>query len=374
VAAAAPGAVVDPAAARPGRRSQARARRASGHRSHHGFAAGGADEAPWLGHDLTAPFQPIIVFRDGTVTDGDTIAFASGEPGLSGCYRRDGSQIACDGLTALSEKGRALLDLSDLVITGNLRRHVVDELVRAPAPAVTPMPRPLVIAHRGNSRFFPENTIASLLSAFDAGADLVEVDISVTRDGVPVLLHDHELSATTNGRGRVADLTWPELRQLDAGRWKDRRFAGTRVPAQVEALRAARGRGRLYLDLKAEGLGAPIREALRAAGVEARDVIIAAWSPTQRADIRAALPEAPIVSLEAPPTPRLSGDQLKAAGMLASAIATSLPVFVYTVNDEATMHQLVEIGVAGIETDDPALLRRVLDTYLWPSPAGAPRP
>src|SRR5439155_7022002 len=88
----------------------------------------------------------------------------------------------------------------------------------------------IVIAHRGASAYATENTEASFDQGIALGADALETDVRATRDGVLVLIHDAQVDRTTNGHGPVADLTWEEIRQLDAGNWKDSRYAGQRVP------------------------------------------------------------------------------------------------------------------------------------------------
>ena len=77
--------------------------------------------------------------------------------------------------------------------------------------------KPLVIAHRGYSLAAPENTLLSYQKAIEAGADMLEVDINLTRDGQLVMIHDHQLERTTNGTGFVHDHSLSELKELDAG-------------------------------------------------------------------------------------------------------------------------------------------------------------
>lgn len=127
--------------------------------------------------------------------------------------------------------------------------------------------KPHVIAHRGDSAHRPENTLASFASALEVGADVVEFDVQLTRDGEPVVIHDATVERTTDGRGRVADLTLPELRQLSAG--YPQRFgpawAGERVPTLVEALAFLEGRARALIEIKRDSVS---DDAL--GGVEAR--------------------------------------------------------------------------------------------------------
>jgi len=93
-----------------------------------------------------------------------------------------------------------------------------------------------VAAHRGNSRWFPENTLVAFESAFTLPVDQMEIDLHMTKDGEIVMMHDHAVDRTTNGTGLVRDLTLKEIKALDAGAWKGDEFIGTRVPTFIEFL------------------------------------------------------------------------------------------------------------------------------------------
>lgn len=97
---------------------------------------------------------------------------------------------------------------------------------------------PCVIAHRGASGHAPENTLAALRKAAELGAIWVEFDVMLSRDGWPVLMHDDDLARTTDGRGPLAEMSLSQLRELDAGRWFSKVFAGERIPTLKEALAA----------------------------------------------------------------------------------------------------------------------------------------
>ena len=87
----------------------------------------------------------------------------------------------------------------------------------------------LILAHRGASGYAPENTWPAFKLAREMGANGIETDVQLSKDGVPVLVHDTNLDRTSDGTGPVADLTWDELARLDAGSWLDARFAGERI-------------------------------------------------------------------------------------------------------------------------------------------------
>jgi glycerophosphoryl diester phosphodiesterase len=87
----------------------------------------------------------------------------------------------------------------------------------------------LILAHRGASGYAPENTWPAFKLAREMGANGIETDVQLSKDGVPVLVHDTNLDRTSDGTGPVADLTWDELARLDAGGWLDARFTGERI-------------------------------------------------------------------------------------------------------------------------------------------------
>src|SRR6266704_6290544 len=118
------------------------------------------------------------------------------------------------------------------------------------APAAAPLRRPLRIAHRGASARAPENTLAAFAEAVRLGANAIELDVHLTADGVPVVIHDGTVDRTTNGRGEVAAMTLKDLRRLDAGAWFSSRFRGERIPTLEESLEFARGRCAMNVEIK----------------------------------------------------------------------------------------------------------------------------
>ena len=93
----------------------------------------------------------------------------------------------------------------------------------------------IVLAHRGYSAKAPENTMAAFELALAVGADGIELDVHMTRDGEIVVIHDDTLDRTTNGKGPVSDQTMAELRELDAGSWFSPEFAGENTHPQAGA-------------------------------------------------------------------------------------------------------------------------------------------
>jgi glycerophosphoryl diester phosphodiesterase len=110
------------------------------------------------------------------------------------------------------------------------------------------------VGHRGAMEFAPENTLASFRKAIDLGAELVEMDVRQTKDGELVLCHDASVDRTTDGSGRIVDLTLKEIKQLDAGSSYSEEFKGERIPTFAEALEAIRGRAAADIDLKSASI------------------------------------------------------------------------------------------------------------------------
>jgi len=190
-----------------------------------------------------------------------------------------------------------------------------------PAHSVLQPARKALIAHRGASAYAPEHTLAAYRLAIEQGADYVEQDLAVTRDGVLMCLHDDSLERTTNveeifpGRGVVdpvsgqrrwlaADFTLAEIQRLDAGTWFDRRFAGERVPTWVEAVAAVGSAAGLYPELKSpavyRGRGVDVARlfvdstrALGLAGRPAGALIVQSFDDQTLRELAQALPDVP---------------------------------------------------------------------------------
>lgn len=122
---------------------------------------------------------------------------------------------------------------------------------------------PQIIAHRGYSSEFPENTLASFAGAFDIGVDYIELDVQITKDGEIVVFHDDSLKRITGIDGKIADYTYEELQQLDAGGWFAPSFAGEKIPALCQVLElAGQNDSRIYLELKDIGAVEGFEEAV----------------------------------------------------------------------------------------------------------------
>ncbi|MFD4656282.1 glycerophosphodiester phosphodiesterase [Kitasatospora sp. NPDC058444] len=259
----------------------------------------------------------------------------------------------------------------------------------APAPAAVPATAtvpaadarlrpagvpPTVYAHRGASSAAPENTLVSDEVARRGGAEWIENDVQPSKDGVPYVLHDDTVDRTTDGKGRIRDLTAAQLDALDAGSWFAPAYAGTRIPtlaAQLEDLRT-RG-GNLLLEIK----GPHSREEAARIVQEVREhkmadrVLVQSFEVDALRHTRELAPELPLGllrgDLDADPVATArelglaaynpSDDALSARpGVIEELHAAGVAVNVWTVDRPARWKALTTAGVDGIITNRPAEL------------------
>ncbi|WP_338788703.1 glycerophosphodiester phosphodiesterase [Metabacillus sp. FJAT-53654] len=119
-----------------------------------------------------------------------------------------------------------------------------------------------IVAHRGAAGYAPENTIAAFDKAVEMKADYIEIDVQRSKDGELVIIHDTSVNRTTDGTGKVGDLTFTELRSLDAGSWKGEQFKGEKIPTFAEILDRYHGKVGILIELKAPELYPGIEESI----------------------------------------------------------------------------------------------------------------
>ena len=245
----------------------------------------------------------------------------------------------------------------------------------------TPGDAAFIASHRGGAATAPENTLPAIAAALAGGFDYVEVDVALTLDRHPVLMHDATVDRTTDGHGRIARLTLAEVRQLDAGSWFDARYAGTRVPTLDEFLDAlAPSGGRAIVELKGEWDAEAIGTAL--AGVSARGledrVALASFDARNLALAAAAsdvvsrlliLKHVPIDVVRAVTEAGARGVVVSRKAVLArpeivdELHAAGARIVVYTLNQDAHWDAVTALGVDGIVTDDPHTLSEWQRSY-----------
>lgn len=232
---------------------------------------------------------------------------------------------------------------------------------------------PRLIGHRGAARHAPENTLSGMRTGALQGALWVELDVKITRDGVPILMHDDDVDRTTNGHGRVADMDFDDIRRLDAGAWFGADFRGERVPTLAEAIQAAQLLDiNLNLEIKPcpgrdeQTAGIALSMALNLWPADLPPPLISSFSVESLAMAKVVAPHWPRGYLmdEEPADWADIADRLGAATINIDAKkqtedtirafrATGRPVLAYTVNDADQARQLFQWGVAGVFTDTP---------------------
>jgi glycerophosphoryl diester phosphodiesterase len=238
--------------------------------------------------------------------------------------------------------------------------------------------RVLGVAHRGASRYAPENTLAAFRRALEHGAPAVEADVQRTKDDRLVVIHDQTVNRTTDGVGAVGAFALADLRRLDAGRWFAPEFAGERVPLLDEVLELIRGRALLQLEIKNapvfyDGIEKQILDTLRAHGME-DDVLLMSFDHKSVQAVRALSPRVATGILygarliDGPAAARAAAaDALciewgfATPDVVAQAHAAGLSVFVWTVDEEEAARRCLAHGVDGIASNDTRLLGRLLD-------------
>lgn len=231
-------------------------------------------------------------------------------------------------------------------------------------------------AHRGASGHAPENTLAALELAVSQGADMVEVDVQLTRDGRPVVIHDETVDRTTDGAGAVAEFDLDGLRRLDAGRWFGPRWTGQRVPTLAEVLDLV-SRHHLRVNIELKGAAGPqleaavLREVERSGGADS--CLLTSFDHRRLARLAAAgtaIPLGCIVGaggwrpeLLAGPGQVLSLERTLVDGdLLAAAHAAGRQVHVWTVNEARDMARLIALGADAVITNFPDLMQAVRGT------------
>ena len=241
------------------------------------------------------------------------------------------------------------------------------------------LPRPRAFAHRGwhlDDLADAENTMAAFTRAVDEGFRYLETDVQTTADGRLVVFHDTILDRVTDDRGPLSHRTWDQLSRV--------RVAGAHlIPAFDDLLELMRAHPevRLNVDAKTDAAVAPLAQALQDSGLTDR-VCLAAFADSRLARLQALLGPDVATSLgprriarlaitsgrgRQPPAavavqvpPRLRGWTVVPGVLLTAAHRAGLEVHVWTINEPTRMHALLDVGVDGIMTDRPDLLRQVL--------------
>ena len=219
-----------------------------------------------------------------------------------------------------------------------------------------------IVAHRGWSGEAPENTMAAFkLALTEPDIAIIELDVHLSKDGVPVVIHDHTLDRTTSGIGRVKDYTLEELRRLDAGSWFAPQFAEERIPTLEEVLELAKGRCMLHVELKTmgdeyEGIEEKVIAVIHRHGMK-DEVVLSSFdhdSMKRANEIDPSIRTGLIFMGK----PMLLAEQLRYAG------ATSVSMH-YAFVTRDVVNEMAENGIdMGVWTvDDPDILAGIIEQY-----------
>ncbi len=230
-----------------------------------------------------------------------------------------------------------------------------------------------ITAHRGSSKRAPENTMAAIREAMDEMADYSEIDVQLSKDGVPVVCHDLNLSRVAGVDVSLKNLTFDQLEQLDVGSHFSSRFAGEKIPSLEEVLEVCKGHIRLNIELKSVGTKSPmpemVAEMIKEKGMEDQCVITSV-SLDYLKRVKEAQPELKtgyilaaaygsyykneFVDFISIRSSLVTKKQIQAAHEYGKAI------YVWTVNSRSEMEQMALMGVDNIITDYPARAKEVL--------------
>lgn len=235
----------------------------------------------------------------------------------------------------------------------------------------------LIYAHRGSSSTHPENTMEAFEGALLAGADGIEFDVQLTKDGIPVIIHDETVDRTTNGKGFVKDYTLSELRELDAGVSFDTTFRGAKVPTLEEFFQwVSKTDMLLNMELKSGIVRYPGIEEIAIQYIEkyrlTERMIISSFNHYSLVEVKQLnnKMETAILYMEGIYEPWDYAKKIGAKGLhcflpvavpeiINGAFNAGLAVRPFTVNEEKHIYQLMKIGCTAIITDYPERSRRI---------------
>ena len=241
---------------------------------------------------------------------------------------------------------------------------------------------PLVIAHRGASADAPENTLSAFRLAREQGADGVEFDVKLSRDGEIVVHHDRTLDRTTTGKGPLSAYTLDELQQLDAGSWFQTQYAGERIPTLKEVIEAVGAELLLNIEITnyahpGDELPVKVVELVFRHGIQDR-VLLSSFNPIALRKVQQLSSAIPTGLLVMPQQPRMLRAWLRwrvlhdayhpHLSMLEEhatrAAVPTLPVNVWTVNRPEDLRRCIRAGVSGMITDHPRKARELVDSVI----------
>lgn len=243
---------------------------------------------------------------------------------------------------------------------------------------------PALIAHRGYSAAAPENTLAAVRAAHQAGATWVELDVQLLGDGTPVIWHDADVARCSNGRGDLATMNWAQAQSLDVGSWFGDRFAGEKMPSlkTMLALLNELEMG-VNMEIKVNKGRDPIALVDRALPemletLPPERLIISSFNTSALKHCRqfaskqqlalgmlfGSVPKNWQAECEAVEAFSVHPDWARLKRAQAEAIQQNgYQILCYTANDPSAFHSRWEWGISSVITDEPAAFKRFLDNH-----------
>lgn len=252
--------------------------------------------------------------------------------------------------------------------------------------AQPPQGNVMVIAHRGASAYAPENTLAAFRKAVELRADAIEIDVRQTSDSQLVVIHDASIKRTTNGTGDVEELTLRQLKAFDAGSWFDEQFREEKIPTLEETISILDTSTILIIEIKESsgtypGIEKRVVDVIKKNRLEKR-VILKSFEKEVLLYLRELAPEIPLLYVYVFKVPflNLTIDHWLSSinvmefdveylqphrvfltkGFVEEAHKNGKKVIAWGVDTEEDMKEAIEMGVDGIETDYPDVVRRML--------------
>ncbi|MGQ0649406.1 MAG: glycerophosphodiester phosphodiesterase family protein [Gemmatimonadaceae bacterium] len=251
--------------------------------------------------------------------------------------------------------------------------------------ALSTLPPHAVLGHRGNRAHSPENTLFSMREAVALGVHGLEFDVRLSRDGELIVMHDPRVDRTTDGTGAIAELTWEQIRHLDAGaRFSvdhatfPHRGRGIGVPRLIDVLEAFPGLP-LIIEIKVPEAAAAVRRLLLEHEATSHCTVAAFRHDTMRPFADSPIPRCastiettrmylpalfgrryralPFQAMSLPP--RHHGIPVPLGALAAAAAPTGVPVTAWTINEPAVALRLWSRGVRAVLSDDPGAMLRV---------------
>lgn len=235
------------------------------------------------------------------------------------------------------------------------------------------------IAHRGFSGKYPENTMLAFEKAIELNVDMIELDITLSKDKIPVVIHDDTLERTTNGKGKVKNTLFNKLKMLDAGSWMHRKYLDEKIPSLEEVLALIK-QSKVHLNIEIKS--SAFEKKLSDSSIEVQtirlikkyklfhQIVISSFEPKILLRLRKLSAKIKLSLLIEPYSKKSKFDPISfvkkihavslnmhksqvKSNFFKKAIEEKIPILIYTVNTKKEMQKMKELGIQGIFTNYP---------------------